>query len=102
MTETSTSTELSVPRRMWAHFERVHAVTYLTAPGLAAFEEAGLRGFWRAYFAGRAAPLGPVGAEPVIAAFFGFAPSMVIRALPDVWSRISPAAALDARRAGSR
>ena len=32
---------------------------------------------WRGYFAGRAGALGPVGAAPVIAAFYGFAPPMV-------------------------
>jgi hypothetical protein len=49
------------------------------------------------YFAGRAAPLGPVGPAPVTAMFYGFAPTMVARALPDAWSYASPAAVLDAR-----
>ncbi|MEU4244908.1 hypothetical protein [Actinoplanes sp. NPDC026619] len=93
--------ELSVERRMWTLFEPVHAVTYFAADGGAAFEAAGLRGFWRRYFAGRVAPLGAVGAGPVVAAFFGFAPGMVERALPDIWTRITPSAALDARRAGA-
>ena len=66
------------------------------------FEAAGLRGFWRGYFAGRAAPLGPVDATPVIASFFGFAPSMVQRALPDVWSRATVEQSLQARLAGAR
>ena len=48
-------------RAMWTLFEPVHAVTYFAPEARAAFEEAGLRGFWRGYFAGRAAPLGPVG-----------------------------------------
>ncbi|WP_238015923.1 hypothetical protein KZZ52_10470 [Dactylosporangium sp. AC04546] len=95
-------TDLSPERRMWSLFEPVHAVTYFAGDALGAFEEAGLRGFWRGYFAGRSAPLGPVGAGPVIAAFYGFAPRMVTRALPDVWTRITPEAALEARRIGSR
>jgi hypothetical protein len=93
---------MSLPRRMWSLFEPVHAVTYFAPHTAAVFEEAGLRGFWRRYFAGRVAPLGPVGAGPVIAAFFGFAPATVGRALPDIWTRISPAAALEARLAGAR
>jgi hypothetical protein len=92
----------AVARHLWALYEPIHAVTYFAAQSRAAFESAGLRGFWRGYFAGRAAPLGPVGAAPVVAAFFGFAPAMVARALPDVWSRATPQAALDARRAGAR
>jgi hypothetical protein len=96
------ATDMSLPRRMWSLFEPVHAVTYFTPHAAAVFEEAGLRGFWRRYFAGRTAPLGPIGAGPVVAAFFGFAPVMVGRALPDIWTRITPAAAIEARVAGAR
>ena len=85
-------------RTLWSHFEPVHSVTYFAPPVLAAFEEAGLRGFWRAYFASRAAPLGATGPEPVLATFFGFAPVMVERAFPDVWQRTTPETALRVRR----
>jgi hypothetical protein len=87
---------------MWTLFEPVHAVTYFAPQARAAFETAGLRGFWRGYFAGRAAPLGAVGPGPVYATFFGFHPAMVRRALPDVWGRATPAAALAARLDGAR
>jgi hypothetical protein len=86
---------------MWRLFEPVHTVTYFAAESRAAYESAGLRGFWRGYFAGRAAPIGPVGAAPVIAAFFNFAPAMVARALPAVWQLAPPAATLQARSAGA-
>ena len=56
-------------RRMWTLFEPVHVVTYFSPEGRDAFEAAGLRGFWRGYFAGRAAPLGRTGAAPVVAIF---------------------------------
>ncbi|MEE1940081.1 hypothetical protein V1L54_11845 [Streptomyces sp. TRM 70361] len=88
-------------RALWKLIEPVHAVTYFAPQARAAFEEAGLRGFWRGYFAGRAAPLGEVGPGPVTAAFFGFAPAMVARALPGVWGTASPGRALEARRAGA-
>src|SRR5256885_616149 len=88
-------------RHMWTLFEPIHDVTYFHPAARAAFEEAGLRGFWRGYFAGRAAPLGPVPAAPVIAAFFGFAPHMVARALPDVWTRATPERTLAARLRGA-
>ncbi len=61
-------------RRMWTLFEPVHIVELLRAGRPEAFEQAGLRGFWRGYFAGRAAPLGPVGSGAGHAAFFSFAP----------------------------
>jgi hypothetical protein len=91
----------TLAREMWTLYEPVHAVTFFAPESRAAFEEAGLRGYWRGYFAGRAAPLGAVGPLPVVAAFHGFAPVMVERAFPDVWTRATPAAALAARAAGA-
>ncbi|MER7850734.1 hypothetical protein ABTZ03_43175 [Kitasatospora sp. NPDC096077] len=88
-------------RALWWLFEPVHAVTYFQPEARDAFEAAGLRGFWRGYFAGRSAPLGAVDAPPVTAAFFNFAPAMVERALPAVWSLASPQEALAARTKGS-
>ncbi|HEX6077335.1 MAG TPA: hypothetical protein VFZ32_19010 [Micromonosporaceae bacterium] len=86
---------------MWALYEPVHSVSYFTPEAREAFETAGLRGYWRGYFAGRAAPLGPVAVAPVVAAFFNFAPDMVARALPDVWQRATPEQALRARSEGA-
>ena len=51
----------AVARRMWTLFEPVHAVTYFAPEALEAFKAARLRGFWRGYFAGRAAPRGAAG-----------------------------------------
>jgi hypothetical protein len=84
-------------RRLWTALEPLHGVVYF-APGVRdAGIGIGLRGFWMTYFAFRAAPLGPVGAAPVVATFAGFEPSMVFKALPDAWNRASPAACLAAR-----
>ena len=88
-------------RSMWTLFEPIHAVTYFAPEARAAFEEAGLRGFWRGYFAGRAAPLGPAGAAVVTASFFNFAPAFVARAVPAVWDLITPEDALRTRLAGA-
>jgi hypothetical protein len=99
---TSWEDPVACSRALYLLFEPLHLVTYFTPEASAAYEEAGLRGFWRGYFAGRAAALGPVGPEPVIAAFYGFAPSMVGRAVPDVWSLATAPAALAARAAGAR
>jgi hypothetical protein len=98
-------------RSMWTLFEPVHAVTYFTAEARSAYEQAGLRGFWRGYFAGRAAPLGAAGpaaaptgaasAAVVAASFFNFAPAFVARAIPGVWELITPEQALRVRLAGA-
>ncbi|HEY6316293.1 MAG TPA: hypothetical protein VI462_00205 [Acidimicrobiia bacterium] len=87
-------------RRLWSLTEPYHAVLYFSPEPREAFEAAGLRGFWRGYFAGRAAPLGRVAAAPVVACFYGFAPSFVGRALPSIWSLATPAQALEARQRG--
>ncbi len=92
---------MHLARELWTLYEPVHAVTYFAPEARAAYDAAGLRGYWRGYFAGRAAPLGAVGPEPVVAAFFGFAPAMVARALPDVWTRATPEAAYAARVDGA-
>lgn len=88
-------------RRLWQLIEPYHALTYFAPEAQQAFEDVGLRGFWRGYFAGRAAPLGPVGPGPVTACFFGFHPAFVARALPSVWSMATPEVALSARLTGA-
>ncbi|HEY3647597.1 MAG TPA: hypothetical protein VGL33_06475 [Streptosporangiaceae bacterium] len=107
-------TDAAMARSMWTLFEPVHAVTYFTAEARSAYEQAGLRGFWRGYFAGRAAPLGVTGAggaavapggaasaAVVAASFFNFAPAFVARAIPGVWELITPEEALRVRLVGA-
>ena len=87
-------------RRLWALAEPYHALTYFSAESRDAAEARGLRGFWRGYFAMRAAPLGPVGPAVVTAVFYNFAPAFVARAVPEVWDVAPPEAALEVRLAG--
>lgn len=77
--------------------EALHAVVYFAPDARESYEALGLRGFWMGYFASRAAALGPASPEVVTALFFGFAPSMVARSLPDAWARTTPAKVLAAR-----
>jgi len=93
-------TSPATARLLWSLAEPFHALTYFTDEAAAAFDAAGLRGFWAGYFAGRAAPLGAVGPEVVTATFVNFAPAFVARRVPEVWRAVTPAAALDARLAG--
>ncbi len=88
-------------RRLWLLLEPIHAVAYFSPEPLAAYAEAGTRGFWMGYVAGRAAPLGTVPAAPVVALFANFHPRRIQRALPDAWELTSPEAMLAARRSGS-
>ncbi len=63
----------------------------------------GLRPGRMSYFAGRAAPMGAVGAGVVTATFYNFSPSLVAHMIPRAWTLASPeqvlAARLDAARA---
>ena len=93
--------DAAVARRMWMATEPLHAVVYFAPEAKAAFDLAGLKGFWMGYFAGRAAPMGPVPPEVVEATFFNFHPDMVRRAIPDAWGFASPARVLEARLEGA-
>ena len=102
MTPARTTPARMIPARMmWTLFEPLHAVTYFAPEGRAAFEAAGLRGFWRGYFASRSAPLGLAPAAVTTALYANFAPRMVERAIPAVWELAAPERALVARLAGS-
>ncbi|MFD7320811.1 hypothetical protein ACFV9D_06920 [Streptomyces sp. NPDC059875] len=86
-------------RQMWHLLEPLHALLYY-APE--ASEEARALGYdvterWPSYFAWRAAPLGPAGAERVGSAFYSFSPEMVARYVPEIWRTAEPARVLDAR-----
>jgi len=86
---------------MWRLLEPIHAVTYFAPQSHEALRATGLRGFWMAYFAARAAPLGAVGAPIVEATFFNFSERLVRRAIPDAWGFATPAQVLAARWAGA-
>lgn len=88
---------MSPERELWSLYEPVHAIVYFDPAVAGCLAEDGLHGFWNGYFAGRAAPLGAAEPGPVTALFFGFAPAMVAKALPKVWSRITPEQAVASR-----
>ncbi|MER7036203.1 helix-turn-helix domain-containing protein, partial [Streptomyces albidoflavus] len=90
------SDELGQVRRMWHLLEPLHAVFYY-APEV--FEEAAALGYatderWPSYFAWRAAPRGPVGAEVVTVVFHSFSPATVGRHVPAAWEVAGPPAVL--------
>jgi len=93
--------EAPIARRLWQCLETLHAVTYFGSRSHEAARDAGLKGFWMGYFGFRAAPLGAVGPAVVDSTFANFAPRMVARSVPDVWSFASPASLLDVRRSAA-
>ncbi|HUR78955.1 MAG TPA: hypothetical protein VMZ22_13490 [Acidimicrobiales bacterium] len=84
-------------RRIWRRLEPFHSLTYFAQESRAALDAVGMKGFWMGYFAGRAAPMGQVGAAVVTATFYNFHRSRVMRAVPDCWRITSPGAIVRAR-----
>jgi hypothetical protein len=83
-------------RKMWRTLEPYHGLIYFTPYAEAAYAELGIMGR-DGYFASRAAPLGAVGPEVVIATFFNFHPPLIHHAIPAAWEKASPAEILAAR-----
>lgn len=80
---------MTLRRSFWHAVETIHHVIYFAPDAKASFEAIGLKGQWMGYFASRSAALGQPGPEVVIAAFHGFAPRLVHRALPAAWELAS-------------
>jgi hypothetical protein len=88
-------------RRMYGLVEPIGLIPYAADEPARAVLALGLRNYWDAYFAGRAAPLGrDVPAGVVHAIFYNFAPGEAARHIPRVWDLITPEAALAARDDG--
>ncbi|MGZ8762680.1 MAG: SCO6745 family protein [Acidimicrobiia bacterium] len=86
-----------VARKTWRTLEPVHAMIYFAPEGREVYAAAGLCGNRMGYFASRAAPMGPVPAEVVIATFFNFEPSLVRASIPEAWRLATPEKVLAAR-----
>lgn len=97
----NSSAELALVRRLGVLTETIHAVVYFAPEAHAAYEQLGLRGFWRGYFASRCAALGPIEADLATAVLAGFAPPMVAKAIPTVWEVATPSEVVEARTRGA-
>jgi hypothetical protein len=77
--------------------EPLHSYIYFAPEHDAAFSALGLRPGRMCYFAGRAAPMGAVGAGVVTATFYNFSPSLVAHMIPRAWTLASPEQVIEAR-----
>ena len=83
-------------RKTWRTVEPLHGMIYFVPEAAEAYERLGITG--RAgYFASRAAPMGAVAAELVVATFFNFNPDLVHAAIPGAWDITTPEALVKAR-----
>lgn len=87
-----------VARKTWRTLEPYHGFVYFAPEAAAAYRALGIEGT-DGYFASRAAAMGAVPADVVIATFFNFHPDRVRHAIPAVWAVATPAQLVDARLA---
>ncbi len=90
----------SMARRMFELVEPIGVIPYSADEPNEAMFALGFTNYWDTYFAGRAAPLGPVPAAVVDALFYNFAPGEVARHIPKVWRTTTPEEAIAARQQG--
>ena len=86
-----------VARQMWRTLEPYHGMIYFVPEGPDAYAAVGIPDVRDGYFASRAAPMGAVAAEVVIATFFNFSPDLVRHAVPGCWKLASPEVMVGAR-----
>jgi hypothetical protein len=86
-----------VARKTWRTLEPIHGMIYFVPETDERYRAIGLTTIRMGYFASRAAAMGAVPAEVVIATFFNFHPELVRRSIPEAWSLASPPEVLAAR-----
>ncbi|MDJ1136996.1 SCO6745 family protein [Streptomyces iconiensis] len=96
-----TSFEASTGRHRHNIVQPLHSCVYFAPEPEAEFAAIGLERGPMAYLAGRAAPLGAVGAGTVTATFYNFNHEHVERYIPAAWSVATPEAVLTARLRGA-
>ncbi len=84
-------------RRSHDALQALHSFTYFAPETEAHLVAVGLQPGRMCYFAGRAAPLGAVGAGVVTATFYNFSPALVSRHIPRAWALASPEVVVAAR-----
>jgi len=89
--------DIPLARKMYQTLEPYHAIVYFVPEAPQSYARAGLEDRSRGYFASRAAPLGPVSAEVVIATFYNFSPALVRSVIPAAWQRATPESLIAAR-----
>jgi hypothetical protein len=77
--------------------EPLHGMVYFVPETEQHLTAAGLTPGRMSYFAGRAAPMGAVGASTVIATFYNFDPDLVAGMIPAAWALADPASLITAR-----
>jgi hypothetical protein len=79
----------------------LHSLIYFAPEAEQEFTAVGLEPGRMCYFAGRAAPMGAVGAGVVAATFYNFSAEFIARSIPRAWELASPPVVIEARFAAA-
>ncbi|HUQ57216.1 SCO6745 family protein [Lentzea sp.] len=83
-------------RTLFRSLEPVHGMIYFAPEADSRYASVGLDRPG-GYFASRAAALGPVGADVVIATFYNFNPEIVRARIPQAWEKVTPQRMIELR-----
>jgi hypothetical protein len=86
-----------VSRKMWRTLEVYHGAIYFVPEARDHYAQLGITDRMMGYFGSRAAAMGAVPAEVVMATFFNFHPKLVSDRVPAVWAMAEPYRLLTAR-----
>lgn len=89
----------STARFLWQRLEPYHGLIYFVPEADAHYTALGLDAGMMGYFASRAAAMGQVPAEVVVATFYNFEPGRVRALVPQAWQRTTAPALWQARLA---
>jgi hypothetical protein len=92
---------MNVSRELWNLIEPIASSVYFVPEAHEAYGELGLPGFGGGYFCSRAACMGKVPAEVVVATFGVFNPAVVHPSVEEGWSKTDPETILGARLRGA-
>ena len=95
------SSTTSTARFLWQRLEPFHGLIYFVPEADQHYTALGLDAGMMGYFSSRAAAMGPVQAEVVIATFFNFEPERVRLVVPPAWERTTAPALWEARLAAA-
>ncbi|MFK8023453.1 MAG: hypothetical protein AB8G26_05760 [Ilumatobacter sp.] len=87
----------TIGRATWRALEPLHSAIYFVPEAGEEYSRVGLTDWMSGYFASRAAPMGAVTAEVVIATFYNFDHDLVHRSMRGVWETASPETVTAAR-----
>lgn len=95
------SSTTSTARFLWQRLEPFHGLIYFVPEADQHYTALGLDAGMMGYFASRAAAMGAVNPEVVVATFFNFEPGRIRSLVPTAWDRTTAPALWDARLAAA-